>query len=204
MRIGIDLGGSKIEVIALDEAGAILLRKRAVTPKDDAAAIVTTIRALVIEAERQLGASGQVGIATPGAISSLTGLLKNSNTTCLNGTPLDRLLGEALEREVRLDNDANCFALSEAVDGAGAGARERTGHSLDPKAAALDPTTLSRYADRLARGLASVVNVLDPDVIVLGGRSFQPRSAVPAGPRADAALRLQRLLVGAARSQPPR
>jgi len=249
LRIGIDLGGTKIEAIALDSQGVVLVRHRVPTPAGDAAATIDAIRDLVGLVEAQLGATGTIGIGTPGALSPVTGLLRNANSTCLNGLPLDRLLATALGREVRIANDANCFALSEATDGAGAGAaivfgvilgtgvggglvvdgkvltgrhaiagewghnplprpevdeqrgpacycgrtgcietflsgpglvadhRGATGETLAPteiadRAEAGDPAaaaTLGRYVDRLARGLASVINLVDPDVIVLGG-----------------------------------
>ena len=249
MRIGIDLGGTKTEAIALDEGGRELFRHRTDTPASGYAAIVATIAGLVARAESTLGRRGTVGVGIPGAISAATGLVKNANTTALNGRPLDRDLAGALGREVRCANDANCLALSEAVDGAGAGRRvvfaailgtgcgaglaldgrpwagpnlvagewghnplpwmtpeefpgpacwcgktaciekwiSGTGFADDyaaaggarPKAeeivararqgetAARD--ALRRYAHRLARALAHVINVLDPDVIVLGG-----------------------------------
>jgi fructokinase len=249
MRIGVDLGGTKIEGIALDERGAERMRRRRPTPREGYEAIVAAVAALVAEIEGAVGGPCQVGIATPGAVSPATGLIKNSNTVCLNGRPLGADLAAALGRPVRLANDANCFALSEAVDGAGAGAnvvfgvilgtgtgggvvvggraligpnavagewghnplpwpRESewpgppcycgksgcietylsgpglardhcaaTGEELEApeiaaRALAGDAwarATLERYEDRLARGLASVINVLDPDVIVLGG-----------------------------------
>jgi predicted NBD/HSP70 family sugar kinase len=122
MRVGVDLGGTKIEVIVLDENGATLLRRRVPTPTRDYVGIVHAIVDLVLSVERELGRQGMVGVASPGAISTRTGLLKNSNSTALNGKPLDRDLSERLGRPVRLENDANCFALSEAVDGAAAGA----------------------------------------------------------------------------------
>ena len=242
-RIGIDLGGSKTEVAALDPDGAIVLRRRADTPAGYAD-IIRAMAALVQEAEQALGAQGSVGVGIPGAISPATGLVKNANTQVLIGHALDRDLGEALGRPVRVENDANCFALSEAADGAGAGkhcvfgvilgtgcgggivvdgrvlgGRHRIagewGHTplpqpapdeyplpqcwcgqrgclelylagpglaraagvpdaaiLPARAAAGDPAAaaaLERHADRLARGLAVIVNVLDPDAIVLGG-----------------------------------
>lgn len=249
MRIGVDLGGTKIEVVALARGGRELLRRRAPTPMDDASAIVRAVADLVAEVEAAVGRRGTVGIGTPGALHPASGLLQNSNTTCLNGLRLDARLGEALERPVRLANDANCFALSEAVDGAGTGAevvfgvilgtgtgggvvvRGRglrgphavagewghnplpwpeagdepapdcycgrrgcletylsgpgiardhalaTGERLDARAIAeraaageaAANATLARHRDRLARGLATVVNLLDPDVVVLGG-----------------------------------
>ena len=249
LRLGIDLGGTKTELIALDEAGETLLRERRPTPADDYGAILETVYQLVIDAESSLGCRGTLGIATPGAVSRRTGLLKNANTTVLNGKRLDADLGQRLDREIRMENDANCFALSEAIDGAaahgrvvfgvilgtgvGGGAivdrrivrghnliagewghnplpwvhaeelpgsacycgkrgcietflsgpgmareyRERGGTGRSPEAIVAcarggDPlcaAVLQRYVDRLARGLAAVINVLDPDVIVLGG-----------------------------------
>jgi fructokinase len=257
MRIGVDLGGTKIEGIVLGEAGQEHARLRIETPRGDAGAIVAAIAGLVRELEARAGERCSVGIGTPGSLSPKTGLLRGSNTVCLNGLPLDRLLSESLGRPVRLANDANCFALSEAVDGAAAGARvvfgvivgtgtgagvvvERAvitgrhgiagewGHNPLPWARAdelpgprcycgkrgcletwlsgpgfardhlerlalsgialegsgpsaleiaraaetgepLARESIERYADRMARGLASVIDVLDPDVIVLGG-----------------------------------
>lgn len=121
MRFGIDVGGTKIEIIALGDDGRPLLRRRVPTPHDDYGAIVRAIRDLIVSAENQLGGRGTVGVAIPGAISRNTGLVKNANSTCLIGHPLDRDLGHALDREVRVENDANCFALSESTDGAGSG-----------------------------------------------------------------------------------
>ena len=120
MRIGVDLGGTKIEVIALDDAGATLLRERTATPAGYEA-ILDAVGGLVAHAQATLGRRGSVGIGAPGAISAKTGLLKNSNSTVLNGKPLDRDLASRLGQPIRLENDANCFALSEAVDGAGRG-----------------------------------------------------------------------------------
>src|SRR5579872_1787488 len=122
MRIGIDLGGTKIEAIALDDGGAVLCRRRIATPAGDYAAVVGAIAKLVAELERHTASRGTVGVGTPGALSLHSGLIKNSNSTALNGRPLDRDLARALGRPVRLENDANCFALFEAIDGAGAGA----------------------------------------------------------------------------------
>ncbi|MEX1364581.1 MAG: ROK family protein [Nannocystaceae bacterium] len=249
MRIGIDLGGTKTEIVALDERGTQVLRRRVPTPRQDYAAIVRALVGLVREAEAELGTTATVGVGTPGAVSPATGRIKNSNTAALVGQPLREDLERALSRSVRLANDANCFALSEAVDGAGAGAEvvfgvivgtgtgggvvvrgrplsgrnaiagewghnplpwprddERPGpacycgrhgcietflsgpglqrdHHAHAGASATAAriaalaeagdadarATLERYADRLARGLASIINVLDPDVIVLGG-----------------------------------
>lgn len=249
LHLGIDLGGTKIEIIALDGQGQTRLRRRVPTPQGDYEATLDAITGLVESAERELGARGTVGVGTPGALSPATGLIKNANSTCLIGHPLDRDLSERLGRPVRVANDANCFALSEASDGAGAGAEvvfgviigtgtgagivvhgrvltgpnaiagewghnplpwaaddERpgpacycgrqgcmetwvsgpglqrdharvAGESLDARDIASRAMTgdaacrdsLERYAGRLARGLAHVINVLDPDVIVLGG-----------------------------------
>ena len=122
MRLGIDLGGSKIEIIALDAAGAELYRSRVATPQGDYRATLNAIGDLVNTTEQKLGMRGSVGIGTPGAISRATGRLKNSNSVCLNGQPLVQDLEALLMRPVRIANDANCFALSEATDGAAAGA----------------------------------------------------------------------------------
>ncbi len=249
IRLGVDLGGSKIEVVALDAAGRELLRRRIPTPQGDYAATVAAVAVLVGEAERAVGQAASVGVGTPGALSAATGLLKNANSTCLIGHPLQRDLEAALGRPVRMANDANCFALSEAVDGAAQGAevvfgvilgtgvgggivvrgrvlaganaiagewghnplpwprdeerpgpvcycgrrgcietwlsgpglaadhRAATGRELAPPqiaagAAAGDAAceaSLARYEERLARALAHVINLLDPDVVVLGG-----------------------------------
>jgi fructokinase len=249
LRIGIDLGGTKIEAIALDDDGTILLRRRVSTPTGNYAAILETVADLVVSTEKRLGRTGTVGIASPGAISTKTGLIKNSNTVALNGKPLDRDLAIRLRRSIRLENDANCLALSEAADGAGAGARVVfgvilgtgvggglvvnrqvlpgrnkiagewghnplpwprrnespgvpcycgksgcietflsgsglsreyrlcTGQSLTAEAivqAAQAGDSAAReclnlFQERLARALAAVINIVDPDVIVLGG-----------------------------------
>jgi fructokinase len=248
-RIGVDLGGTKIEIAALDPAGAIRYRNRVATPAGDYDATLDAIARLVEGAERELNARGTLGIATPGARSLATGLIKNANSTCLNGRPLKEDLERRLDREIRIANDANCFALSEAVDGAGRDAEVvfgvilgtgvgggvvvhqriltganaiagEWGHNPLPlpaphdhplplcycgrrgcvetylsgpglaadlahvtgdriaaneitrRAAAGDAAcqaALDRYEERLARALATVINVLDPDVIVLGG-----------------------------------
>ncbi len=266
MRIGIDLGGTKIEVIALADtptsAGATLLRHRVPTPVGDYGGILNAVVELVAFTERETGQTGTVGIATPGAISPSTGLLKNSNSTVLNGMPLGRDLETRLGRPIRIENDANCLALSEAVDGAAANARvvfgvilgtgvgggvvinqqlhvgrnkvagewghnplpwaradelpgaacycgkrgcietflsgagvtrdycarsgnERTAVVIAEAAAAGDPLAkecFDLYQDRLARSLASIVNVLDPDAIVLGGGLSNLTSLYPALP----------------------
>lgn len=248
MRIGIDLGGTKIEGIALSDAGEILVRQRIATPKGYAET-VAAITGLVQALEAETGARGTVGMGIPGAIVPSTGKVKNANSTWLIGEPLGLDLGRALDRDVRIMNDANCFALSEATDGAAAGAQVvfgvilgtgvgggivvrgeclaganliagEWGHNALPWVAADElpgpacycsrtgcieswlsgpgfasdharvtgqrwsapeivqaveagdagaRASLARYHDRLARALSSVINLLDPDVIVLGG-----------------------------------
>jgi fructokinase len=277
VRIGIDLGGTKIEAIALSPAGEEIARRRVTTPRDYVAsldAIVTLVR----ELERAADEAGTVGIGIPGTVVPQTGFVKNANSVWLNGRPLERDLQERLNRPVRLMNDANCFALSEATDGAAAGAHvvfgvilgtgvgggivvdgrvllganliagewghnplpwlgsdewpgppcycgkrgcvetwlsgpalerdhaEHTGLTLSSReivgaAAGGEPdaaATLSRYHDRLGRALASLINVLDPDVVVLGGGmsniaglpeaayALLPRYVFAAGARSDA------------------
>lgn len=122
IRFGIDLGGTKIEVIALDPSGTPLLRRRIPTPAGDYAATLAAVAGLVEAAEDELGATGSVGVGGPGAVSPASGLIKNANSTWLNGRPLVEDLSARLGRRIRYANDANCFALSEATDGAGAGA----------------------------------------------------------------------------------
>lgn len=249
VRIGVDLGGTKIEAVALDAAGAELDRRRVATPQGDYEGIIRAVVALVEEIAAGRNTLPTVGVGTPGAVSPFDGLMKNSNSVVLNGRPFDRDLQEALGRPMTMRNDADCFALSEAVDGAARGAttvfgvilgtgvgggvvvdgKVRTGpnriggewghnplpwptdgerpgpdcycgkrgciekwlagpslaadhlrvtgdeltapgvveaaRSGDGGAAA----TLERYIDRLSRSLATIVNVLDPDVVVLGG-----------------------------------
>ena len=249
LRIGIDVGGTKIEGAVIDEFGTVRLRRRISSPAGDYRATIAAIVAIIGDIERDLGVTALVGIGIPGAISPATGLVKNANSTWLIGRPLQRDLETALARPVRLANDANCFALSEATDGAAAEAetvfgvilgtgvgggiavngriqvganaiagewghnslpwpgpdempgppcwcgrsgcietflsgpglaadhRRRTGRSLTAREIAHtaeigDPdcrATLARYSDRLARGLALVINVIDPDAIALGG-----------------------------------
>jgi fructokinase len=122
VRIGLDLGGTKIELIALADDGFELLRQRVPTPAGDYPETLSAIAALVDAAETRLGQQGSVGIGIPGAESLATGLIKNANSTCLNGRPLRADLQRRLGRDIRLANDANCFALSEAVDGSGSAA----------------------------------------------------------------------------------
>jgi fructokinase len=230
VRIGVDLGGTKIEALALDDAGRELARQRVPTPQGNYAGTLQAVVDLISRIENQLGEKATVGVGTPGAISKLTGRIKNANSTCLNGQPLKEDLEKALGRAVRLANDANCFALSEAVDGAGKGAEVvfgvilgtgvgagivvrgevltgpnaiagEWGHNPLPLPRKEDlplrdcycgrkgciETYLSgpahqkeadeaRYAERLARALAGVINVLDPDVVVLGGGISNIRS----------------------------
>ncbi len=249
LRIGVDLGGTKIEAIALDAHGEPLQRQRVATPHGDYAATLRAIASLINDIETDVGAQGRVGVGIPGALSTRTGRVKNANSTWLIGKPLDQDLATLLERPVRITNDANCFALSEARDGAAAGApvvfgviigtgtgggvvvnghvltginaiAGEWGHNPLPwpdenelpgppcycgKQGCIetflsgpgftrdhqagggqgdDPiainalaeqgdrhaeASLQRYEHRLAKALATVINVLDPDAIVLGG-----------------------------------
>jgi len=249
MRIGIDLGGTKIEGVALDDEGNELGRERVATPRGEYDGTIATIAQVVAALEQRFGGPASVGIGIPGAISPATGLVKNANSTWLNGRAFDRDLERGLKRPIRLANDANCFALSEATDGAAAGSgvvfgvilgtgvgggivinsrivegahriagewghnplpapydderpgpacycgrrgcietflsgpgwaddtARRTGRRADAmsladaavKGDALAREALTRYVDRLARSLATVINVIDPDAIVLGG-----------------------------------
>ncbi|MCL1078196.1 fructokinase [Parashewanella spongiae] len=249
VRFGVDLGGTKIELVALDHNGKEVFRKRVPTPKVYQATL-TTIVNLVQEAESHLNVIGSVGVGIPGVISPFTGLVKNANSTWINGQPLDKDLSRLLEREVRVANDANCFAVSEATDGAAAGMglvfgviigtgcgggianngkvhgggngiggewghnplpwmnksefqstqcfcgshdcietyvsgtgfvrdfNQSTGLELTSGVEIMDlfrqgaepaKQALERYCDRLARSLAHLINILDPEAIVLGG-----------------------------------
>ncbi len=249
MRIGVDVGGTKIEAVALDRDHRVIARRRVQTPRGDYEGTLQAIAALVAAIEQETGQRGTVGVGIPGAVSPATGLVKNANSTWLIGRPFAEDLAARLDRPVRLANDANCFVLSEAIDGAAAGVHVAFGVILgtgvgggiavdgrilvgrnaiggewghnpmpwprpgewpgppcycgrtggietwlsgpglarDFEAAAgrrLEPAdiaaragagdadaeaALARYEDRLARALASVINILDPDVIVLGG-----------------------------------
>ena len=249
MRIGIDLGGTKIEGVALSESGVELFRQRVATPQGDYRATLQSIVDLINLIEKDVGEQGSIGIGTPGSLSPVSGLLRNSNSVCMNGRPLRSDLQDMLHREIRMANDANCFALSEATDGAArdasvvfgviVGTGTGAGIIIDKKVLLgansiagewghnplpwpgdselpgvscycgklgcietwlsgpglvrdheihhnefLDPETLDnkarfgdedaietfqRYENRMARSLASVINILDPDVIVLGG-----------------------------------
>jgi len=249
LRVGIDLGGTKIEIVALDASGVELMHRRVATPQEDYQGIIRAISDLVVAAEKELAAPVSVGIGTPGAISRATGLLKNSNSVCLNGKPLLDDLQAALQRPLRIANDADCFTLSEASDGAAAGMDsvfgviagtgtgggivshgrllagingvtgewghnplpwprddERPGPDcycgkqgcietwlsgpglereyalasdvelrtpdivqLDAAGDAVAAQCLNRYIDRMARALATVINIIDPQGIVLGG-----------------------------------
>ena len=245
LRIGLDLGGTKTEGIAMDEAGKIILRERLPTPQAEGYdAILQNIYTLVRDLEKKTGQTCHVGIGTPGAISARTGRLKNSNTVCLNNRPIRTDLEKILQRPIRLANDANCFALSEALDGAGKDhgvvfgvilgtgvgggivfhgklhegpqhiggewghnilepdgppcycgkrgcvetflsgpglVRDYAAHGGDDTLAAKDivllaekgnsraEAALQRYLERFGRALSVVINILDPDAIVLGG-----------------------------------
>jgi fructokinase len=252
MKLGIDLGGTKIEAVVIDDASQVLVRRRVATPQGDYAGTLEAIAALVADVEIQAGRSGlPIGVGHPGSVSPTSGLLRNASSTCLNGKPLREDLERVLGRPVRMANDADCLALSEAFDGAAAGARNvfavilgtgvgggivinggliggangivgEWGHNhlpwmrpewdespgpacwcgqhgcietfLSGPALAADHAratgqtvsavdiaalaqngdvaangTLGRYEDRLARALAHVINLLDPEVIVLGG-----------------------------------
>jgi fructokinase len=245
IRIGVDMGGTKIEAIALGPGGAVRTRRRVDTPAGDYDGTIRTVASLVAAIEADLGSKASVGVGIPGSLSRATGLVKGANSTCLNGRALDRDLEVALGRPVRLANDANCFALSEASDGAAAGCRvvfgailgTGVGGGIAVEGRVLDgangiagewghtplpaPTeedqpdracwcgrmncvetflsgpalardhgggttarqiahaaeagdakavaSLDRYARRLARALAPIINIVDPDAIVLGG-----------------------------------
>lgn len=122
MRIGIDLGGTKIEGIALDENGRELIRHRVATPVGDYQGTLTAISGLIAHIENSTGLTGSIGVGTPGSLSPATSLLRNSNSVCMNGQPVKQDLEKLIQREIRITNDANCFALSEAIDGAAKGA----------------------------------------------------------------------------------
>jgi fructokinase len=249
MRLGIDLGGTKIACVVLHADGDVVFEKRVATPRHDYDATIRAITSLIADAESSVGAACTVGIGIPGAISPATGLVKNANSTWLNGRPLRVDLGRALARDVRLSNDANCLAVSESVDGAAAGARvvfgvilgtgtgggivvdrhvmtgpnavagewghnplpwpdaeeqpgpecycgqvgcietflsgpglaadyqrrgggQMTGEDIVARAGRGEPLavrSLASWTRRLAKSLATVINVLDPDVIVVGG-----------------------------------
>ena len=141
MRIGIDLGGTKIEAIALANDGRELYRKRTATPRGDYQETMDAIKMLVNGVEGELGGTGSVGVGIPGSVSPATGLVKNANSTWLIGQPLDKDLSHLLDRPVRIDNDANCFAISEAVDGAALVPARFSGSSSAPAAAAGSSST---------------------------------------------------------------
>jgi fructokinase len=263
MRIGIDLGGTKIEAIALGTAGETLARRRVATPRGDYAGTLDAVAGLVRAVEAEAGKTGSVGLATPGALSPDSGRIKNSNSEWLIGEPLAEDMAARLGRPVRLANDADCFALSEATDGAAAGAQsvfgailgtgvgggiviaghllhgpnaiagewghnplpwpadderpgpscycglagcietflsgpglardhcamtgeDKTADAIAASAAGGDESaraTLARYEARLAKALASVINVIDPEVIVLGGGVSNIEAVYDAVPR---------------------
>jgi predicted NBD/HSP70 family sugar kinase len=246
MRFGLDLGGTKMEAVLLDNTGEIVWRERRPTPSEDYAAIIDTITELVDDADRQSTQDISIGIGMPGSLSPKTGLVRNSNTQCLSGRAIQQDLEARLARQVRLANDANCFALSEATDGAGAGAtsvfgviigtgcggglvfdgklqngtnsiggewghnplaapkpeelpappyycgrhgcnevwisgsgfardhaavtgEKLTAEEIISSDSAAAKASLERLCDRIARALGAVINVVDPEVIVLGG-----------------------------------
>jgi len=249
LKIGVDLGGTKTEIIALNDVGDVLLQRRVSTPQNDYHATLRTVADLVTSAETELGKTGTVGIGLPGSLSPATGFMRNANSICLNDKPLGEDINALLQRTVRVTNDANCFALSEAVDGAAADANSvfgviigtgtgagiiidksihdgpngiagEWGHNplpwpspdeipgrqcwcglsgcietwlsgpalelnwyeqmgdklsvaeIDERASSGDADAekiLQQYEHRMARGLAHIINVLDPEVIVLGG-----------------------------------
>jgi fructokinase len=253
VRIGVDLGGTKIEFVALERDGRALHRHRIATPRFDYGGTVRAIAEAVVSIEKELGRRASVGVGIPGTISTKTGLVKNANSTWMNATPFDKDLSRALGREVRCANDANCLAVSEATDGAGAGKHVvfavilgtgcgggialdgrvhsgsngvagEWGHNTLPwmraeefpgpacycgrngcletwisgtgleadyeratkislkgpeilaRSATGEPVALAaldRFEDRLTRGLAQVINLLDPDVMVMGGGASQ-------------------------------
>ena len=248
-RIGVDIGGTKIEAAALDRNGAFAVRRRIATPQNDYPAALDSIVGLVRSVETEIGERSPAGFGIPGTISPATGVVKNAYNSPFNGHPLDRDIADRLGRPIRMMNDANCFALSEAIDGAAAGAgivfgvilgtgcgggivinghpvrglnaiAGEWGHNPLPWLGAMDQparscscgktgcietylsgtgfaahhnaatglalaaqeivdlaaqgdeaarTSFDQYQDRLARALASIINVLDPDVVVLGG-----------------------------------
>lgn len=247
MRIGIDVGGTKIEGIALDQAGTTLFRERISTPSGDYSGTLDAVVGLIDRIEDETGQEGSIGIGIPGTVSGRTGLVKNANSTCLIGQPFDRDISDRLTRPVRVANDADCFAMSEATDGAAAGYRtvfgvilgtgvggglvvdgallagpngiagewghnplpgnddpsppvcycgrrgcietylsgpgfshdhfRHTGARMDARDIAAASASgeadavasYQRYTERLARALAGVINIADPDAIVLGG-----------------------------------
>lgn len=264
MRIGVDIGGTKIEAVALSARGDSLIRERAPTPQGDYRGTVRAVAALVRAMQQSLTAPATIGVGIPGTWSAATGLVTNSNSVCLIGNPLQADLEAAVGQPIRIANDANCFALSEAVDGAAAGlpvvfgvilgtgvggglvvrgevigghngiagewghnplpaphdaetpgpdcycgrrgcieqflsgpsfARDHAAATSAPAeqpaqiaaaAEAGDPTaqeSLARYADRLARSLGTVINLVDPDAIVLGGGMSKIASLYGAVPR---------------------
>jgi fructokinase len=263
MRIGLDLGGTKIEAVALGDDGAQLARRRVVTPRHDYAATLEAMAGLVRGLEAETGLRGSVGVGMPGALSPATGLVKNANSTWLIGQSLDRDLSGLLGRPVRFANDANCFALSEAVDGAGSGARvvfgvivgtgtgggvvvdrkvltgrnaiagewghnplpwpregewpgpdcycgktgcvetflsgpglardfrQATGEDVEAREIVsraergqeAATAALERYEERMARALAVVIDIVDPDVVVLGGGMSQTARLYESVPR---------------------
>ena len=165
MRIGIDIGGTKIEAIALNNQGEELVRKRVSTPRGDYEGTIRTMVQLISSLEMQTGETGSVGIGIPGILSPKTGLMKNANSTWLIGKPFNQDVMQALSREVRFANDANCLAVSEAVDGAGAGAGAGAVSTSTSK-------TAGRRSGRTTR--RNVVHAPAPRSALASSRSLKP------------------------------
>lgn len=172
MRIGIDLG-DKIEALAIDTHGVELARHRIDTPRDDYDATIRAMVGLVHRLEQEIGRTGTVGAGIPGSISRITGLVKNANSTWLNGRPLDQDLTHALDREVRIANDANCFAVSEATDGAAAGKHIVFGVILEPDVAVVLLSARASTKDRTA-------SLANGDIIHWRGQSLTSIRGQPA------------------------
>src|SRR3972149_3556412 len=184
--MGLDIGGTKTELVALDAEGRECLRRRDATPHGCYKDALRELAAMVRDAEHELGERATVGIGLPGAVSPASGLVKNAYATPYNGKPLKADLERLLGRELRFENDANCFALSEAADGAARGARLVLGAILGTGAGGGDAScarTLDRYVRRLARAFAHVINLLDPEIIVVGGGLSRIERIVDAVPR---------------------
>jgi predicted NBD/HSP70 family sugar kinase len=181
MLVGVDWGGTKIEAIAIADDGRPITRSREATPRSDYEGCLSTIASLVSRVEGEAGTSGSVGIGIPGSVDPRTGIAKGASSTWLNGKPVEADLRRALGREVKIANDADCFAVSEAVDGAGTGhnvvfavilgSGAGAGVAIGGKAHHGPNNSAGEWGhvDRVARGLSVVVNTLDPDILVLGG-----------------------------------
>ncbi len=164
-RIGVDLGGTKIECVVMDATGSVCWHRRIRTPRGNYDGTIAALARLVAAARGAAGSRATVGIGIPGAVSARTGLFRHGNATWLIGRPLQHDIETALGVQVRIENDANCLAVSEAADGAGNGAVLAVVLGTGVGAA----HTLDAWSSRLARSLATVINLLDPDVIVVGG-----------------------------------